>query len=257
MRKKLLLYSRNLSNNLTDLTLHRMLPFVVLTSNTQFTVDGQIDDDVTRASNGLDTNRNGRRKREVSDFPPEMNEELDRLMTTLLLKPPQPQLRPPKPREESRSEMPRITRAKKASKAFGRVDRSNIPIPYPRIGKRTRAAAAAAEIPAPVIYETKDYQEFLLDLFSGKNAPMVPLARVGKAKPMIPLARIGRDGGLSPIIPMARIGRTPIVPMARMGRDSPMIPMARLGRSSALHIPMARVGRRLFDEYDYSDDGEF
>ncbi|XP_059087219.1 uncharacterized protein LOC131883712 isoform X1 [Tigriopus californicus] len=87
--------------------------------------------------------------------------------------------------------------------SYPRADRSQIPLPYPRIGKRTLLT------------------------------PAIPMARMGR-NPMIPQARFGRNDMNNPMIPMARLGRGgPMIPMARLGRGTPIIPVARMGRSGS------------------------
>lgn len=88
--------------------------------------------------------------------------------------------------------------------SYPRADRSRIPIPYPRIGKRTQLV------------------------------PAIPMARMGR-NPMIPQVRFGRSDMHNPMIPMARLGRGgPMIPMARLGRGTPIIPVARMGRSGTV-----------------------
>ncbi len=83
---------------------------------------------------------------------------------------------------------------------LSRSDRSNIPIPYPRVGKRP------SEEPLPVVYGRSGQ----------RGGPARSVAVGGEAgwgvarKPIIPMARVGRK--------RARAGQPMIIPMARMGK---------------------------------------
>ena len=164
---------------------------------------------------------------------------------------------------------------------YPRADRSSIPIPFPRIGKREEEAPSPVmfqqrspeDAGAPMVsssprlarshattvneydgYDNSDYHSgfngWLLSRIgrssSSADPPTEPKA-VRNSPNMIPMARLGkRSPNTASMIPMARIGRggSSMIPMARMGRGgSSMIPMARIGRDGASMIPMARMGR--------------
>jgi len=109
-------------------------------------------------------------------------------------------------------------------------DRSNVPVPFPRIGKRSDEITPAYD-DFYYFYDQEDDQENSGGVRVTRNAGVIPMARLGRSS--------------SGVIPMARLGRgsAGVIPMARLGRSNGIIPMARLGRSNKGIIPMARLGR--------------
>jgi hypothetical protein len=162
---------------------------------------------------------------------------------------------------------------------YPRVDRSHIPIPYPRIGKRE------GEVPSPVVFsdeslsEEDEEQEKEEDaLLFGKRAMddgpvMIPMARMGRrsmtADNMKMVRARARARALTILMQANAVGNAGSGDGIRLTRDAggirltkkalrqqemqpnfQQIPMARLGKRSEkttynLPMPMARIGRQL------------
>lgn len=104
-----------------------------------------------------------------------------------------------------------------------RVDRSSMPLPYPRLGKRGGGQLMMTGA-------TDD----------GSMETMIPMARIGRSGDQIDFdKRSSSDNVYYGGLPMARIGRAAsevMIPMARIGKREPELD------SRSYHIPMPRIG---------------
>ncbi len=127
---------------------------------------------------------------------------------------------------------------------YEREDRSNLPLPYPRLGKRAFPLRPYSQDLEDEAGQLQQHQQYVIP-------QLLPMARIGRRTPEEPfeagIAEIAGTG--SDLDATDDLVRRLMMKRGRVGGREVIIPMARIGRRSgatdktpAYHIPMPRIG---------------